>query len=260
VVMVSLLHWLLEGQLLPLDAAGWRWGWMALSGVIGFVLGDAALFQAFVLIGPRLAMLLMALSPVLGALLGWVLLNEELAAAEIVGIALAVSGVAWVVADRTNTPAATVPGAPPRDFALGILCGLGGAVGQAAGLIASKRGLEGDFSALSGNLMRLVASAALIWLIAAVAGHVRGNFTRLREHPRAVATIFGGSVFGPLLGVWLSLIAVQNAPVGIASTLTSLSPIFLLPLGAVLFRERITLRAVVGTLLAVAGTAIIFLS
>ena len=195
VVMVSLLHWLLEGQLLPLDAAGWRWGWMALSGVIGFVLGDAALFQAFVLIGPRLAMLLMALSPVLGALLGWVLLNEELAAAGIVGIALAVSG-GRVGRGRPDQHARRDRARRAARTSRSASCGLGGAVSQAAGLIASKRGLEGDFSALSGNLMRLVASAALIWLIAAVAGTCgatsRGCASIRAPSPRSSAGRYSG--------------------------------------------------------------------
>ncbi len=211
------------------------------------------------LIGPRLSMLLMALSPVMGAFMGWVLLGETLAAAEIAGILLAVSGVAWVVADRTNAPTAA-PDAPPRQFLLGILLGVGGALGQAGGLVASKQGLQGDFPALTGNLMRLVVSTLAIWLIAAMSGKVRSNFVALRAQPKAVLIILGGSVAGPLLGVWLSLIAVQNAEVGIASTLTSLSPIFLLPLTYVLFRERITPRAIAGTLLAIAGTAVIFLS
>ncbi|HML22027.1 MAG TPA: DMT family transporter [Aggregatilinea sp.] len=259
VIMVSLLHWVLEGSLLPIHAESWRWGWMALSGLIGFVLGDACLFQAFVMIGPRLSMLLMALSPVMGAFMGWVLLGESLAAGQIAGIALAMAGVAWVVADRTNAPAAA-PSTPPRHFLLGVLLGLGGALGQAGGLVASKEGLQGDFPALSGNLMRLVVSTLAIWLIAAATGKVRSNFSTLRAQPGAMLTILGGSIAGPLLGVWLSLIAVQNAEVGIASTLTSLSPIFLLPLTYVLFRERITSRAIVGTLLAVVGTAIIFLS
>jgi drug/metabolite transporter (DMT)-like permease len=60
--------------------------------------------------------------------------------------------------------------------------------------------------------------------------------------------------------VWFSLIAVQNAPVGIASTLTSLTPIMLIPLSRIVFKEAITWRAVGGTLLAVAGTAILFLA
>jgi drug/metabolite transporter (DMT)-like permease len=141
-----------------------------------------------------------------------------------------------------------------------VLFGLGGALGQATGLIASKKGLEGDFSALSGNLMRLTVATIVIWALAAANGQMRPTAQKLRDHPRAIRFILGGAIAGPFLGVWLSLIAVQNAPVGVASTLTSLTPVFLLPLGWLFFKEAITRRAVVGTALAVAGTAILFLT
>lgn len=256
-LMVSAAHWIAQGQPLPVDAALSRWGWMGLSGLIGFVIGDACLFQAFVMIGPRLSMLIMALNPVLGALMAWVLLNETLSAIEVVGIALAIGGVVWVVADRRNGH--SLPDPTPRHYAFGILFALGGAVGQAAGLIASRQGLQGDFSALSGNLMRLVAATLVIWLFTALNGQARRGITTLREHPGALRFILGGAVMGPFIGVWFSLIAVQHAPIGIASTLMSLTPIILLPLGRLLFHERITRRAVGGTALAVAGTAILFL-
>lgn len=258
-VMVSSLHLITQGELLPLHADPERWGWMAASGVIGFVIGDACLFQAFVMIGPRLSMLLMALNPVMGAVLAWALLSETLAAGEMVGIALAIAGVAWVVTDRRNGRNG-LPDASLRYYVIGVLFGLGGALGQASGLIASKKGLEGDFSALSGNLMRLTVATLVIWALAAANGQMRPTAHKLREHPRAIRFILGGAVAGPFLGVWLSLIAVQNAPVGVASTLMSLTPVFLLPLGWLFFKERITRRAVVGTALAVAGTAILFLS
>lgn len=259
VVMVSLLHLAMQGSLLPIDAGGERWFWMGLSGLIGFVIGDAMLFQAFVMIGPRLSMLLMALAPVMGAVLAWPLLGEHLTAQEILGILLALSGVAWVVLDRGNSKAG-LPDMPPRFYAMGVLFGLGGALGQAGGLIASKVGLEGDFPALSGNVMRLVVSTIVIWLIAAGTGQVRSNFQSLQEQPRAITILLGGAIFGPVLGVWLSLVAVQNAPVGIASTLMSFPPILLLPIAHFVFKEHITWRAVAGTALAVAGTAVIFLS
>ncbi|NLE52231.1 MAG: DMT family transporter [Chloroflexi bacterium] len=258
-VLVSLLHLAMEGRLLPIDAGGERWFWMGLSGLIGFVIGDAMLFQAFVMIGPRLSMLLMALAPVMGAVLAWPLLGEHLTVQEILGILLALSGVAWVVADRGNSKAG-LPDMPPRFYAMGVLFGLGGALGQAGGLIASKVGLEGDYSALSGNVMRLVVSTIVIWLIAAGTGRVRSNFQSLQEQPRAIAILLGGAIFGPVMGVWLSLVAVQNAPVGIASTLMSFPPIILLPIAHYVFKEHITWRAVAGTALAVAGTAVIFLA
>ncbi|MBI5957397.1 MAG: DMT family transporter, partial [Chloroflexi bacterium] len=171
---------------------------------------------------------------------------------------LAVSGVLWVVSDRTNGH--HLPDSSPRAYALGLLWALGGALGQAAGYIASKQGLEGDFPALSGNLIRLIAATILIWAFTIFRGQARQGVDTLRQNPRAVRLILGGAIFGPFIGVWLSLVAVQNAPVGVASTLTSLMPIFLLPLGRVIFKEQITRRAVVGTVVAVIGTAVLFLA
>jgi drug/metabolite transporter (DMT)-like permease len=259
-VLVSLMHWAMQGELLPIHAAEWRWGWMALSGLIGFVLGDVMLFQAFVMIGPRLSMLLMALAPVMGAMMAWVLLNETLAPVEIIGILLAIGGVAWVVTDRSKEANGGVVDTSSRYYLIGVLLGLGGALGQAGGLIASKKGLGGDFSALSGNLMRIVVSTIFMWGLAAGQRQVGNTVHLLREHPRALGIISAGAVFGPFVGVWLSLIAVQHASVGVASTLMSLTPVILLPVSYVLFREKITSRAIVGTMLAFAGTAVLFLS
>jgi drug/metabolite transporter (DMT)-like permease len=259
-VLVSLMHWAMQGELLPIHAAEWRWGWMALSGLIGFVLGDVMLFQAFVMIGPRLSMLLMALAPVMGAMMAWVLLNETLAPVEIIGILLAIGGVAWVVTDRSKEANGGVVDTSSRYYLIGVLLGLGGALGQAGGLIASKKGLEGDFSALSGNLMRIVVSTIFMWGLAAGQRQVGNTVHLLREHPRALGIISAGAVFGPFVGVWLSLIAVQHASVGVASTLMSLTPVILLPVSYVLVREKITSRAIVGTMLAFAGTAVLFLS
>jgi drug/metabolite transporter (DMT)-like permease len=255
--IVSGAHWVAQGQLLPVRADLSRWGWMGLSGLIGFVIGDACLFQAFVMIGPRLAMLLMALNPVMGAVLAWALLHETLSAYEILGIALTIGGVAWVVTDRKNGSALLDPAR--RSYAIGILFGLGGALGQAGGMVVSKQGLHGDFSALSGNVMRLVAATTTILLFTLARGQARRGLEVLHQHPGALRFIAGGAIVGPFLGVWLSLVAVQHAPVGIATTLTSLMPIFLLPLGRIIFKERITGRAVTGTVLAIVGIGVLFL-
>lgn len=258
VVFVALAHLLLYGSLLPLNAEPFRWGWLALSGLIGFVVGDGFLFQAFIVLGPRLSMLLMALAPVLSAVMGWVLLGEALALRELMGIALAVGGVALVVTDRANEGVSRPAGAD-RQYGLGLLFGLGAALGQALGLFASRQGLVGEFSALSGVLIRLLAATVVIWLFALVRQQGQPTVDALREHPRALWAIVGGAFGGPFVGVWLSLIAVQRAPLGIASTLMSLSPVVLLPIGHFLFHERIGARGVAGTLVAVAGTVLLFL-
>ncbi len=283
-VLFLVLTHLLLGQALPLGAEPWRWFWFALSGFLGLVLGDAFLFQAFVWIGPRLSMLMMSTAPIFSTLLAWLFLGERLSAAQLVGIAVTVVGIAWVVFDRagggeqgatgrrqesgrsvppvaaqSGSPTVVEAGAPAHrsQMRLGLLFGVGAALGQALGYITAKKGLVGDFSALSGTLMRMIAAAAILWLITVVVGQVRPTFAALRRRPEAMKYILGGAFFGPFLGVTLSLVAVQRTAVGIASTLLALPPIFLLPISHFVFKERIGWGAIAGTLVAVMGVAIL---
>jgi drug/metabolite transporter (DMT)-like permease len=255
-LMIMLMHLIATGQLLPLNAAPERWFWLGLSGLIGFVLGDAALFQGFVMVGPRLSMLMMALAPVIATVLGWAFLGEILSEIELLGIALTVSGIIWVVLERSPTQQADIP---TRTFLIGLMFAFGGAVGQATGLVTSSIGLRGDFLALSGNVIRLSTATLAIWTFTALQFRVLSSFHSLRSDLNAVTMLIGGSLTGPVIGVWLSLIAVQLAPVGIASTIMSLTPTFLLPISYVVFHEQITQRIVLGTVIAFAGTALLFL-
>jgi drug/metabolite transporter (DMT)-like permease len=259
VFMAILLNWLVEGQLIPVDAEGFRWRWLVISGAIGFVIGDALLFQAFVMIGARLSMLLMALAPVFSVILSWIFLEEHLVVQELLGIGLAVGGVIWVVTDRTGDTRMIQLNHGNRYYLIGVLCGLGGAIGQAVGLIMSKQGLADDFSPISGNVIRLISATLLIWIMTIVQGQTQNTLATLRRKPHSLKWITIGAVFGPFIGVSLSLLAVQKAPVGIASTLMQLTPIILLPIGYFVFHEQIGKRAVVGTVLAIVGTAAIFL-
>jgi drug/metabolite transporter (DMT)-like permease len=257
ILYLSALHWWLYGHPWPVDAEGYRWIWLGLSGVIGLVLGDGALFQAFVMIGPRLATLLMTLAPVLSALLAWLWLGETLKPVEILAIFITIAGVAWVVSERGDGGA--VARRRDRQFVLGVLFGLIGALGQATGLVTAKHGLTGGFPSLSATLVRMLVAAAVIWLFTLLRGG-RPALRRSFQIGKAWPWVLGGSVTGPFLGVWFSMIAVQNANVGIASTLTSLSPIMLIPLAHWFFKERISPRSVVGTIIALAGAAVIFLT
>lgn len=269
-LLVMLLHTLTFGRPLPLDAGSDRWFWLGLSGFIGLALGDAFLFQAFVLIGPRLAMLMMALAPVLGVLLAGIFLHETLAGVELLGIGITLVGIMLVVADRSGskssdeakTDEAGSSEAKPaysRRYILGLLCGLGGAVGQASGLVLSKMGLADGFPALSGNVIRLVIAGGIIWVLAIANRQLIPTYRTVRAHPRALAMLTGGAILGPVLGVWLSLVAVQNTNVGVASTLSSLMPIFLIPISYVVFKERVTKQAILGTAVTFVGMIVLFI-
>jgi len=241
---------------LPWDADGERWLLLGASGVVGLVLGDGCLFQAFIWIGPRLAMLLLSTAPALAGLGAWGLWGETLTASQVGGILVTLGGVAWVVQAREGEHGHRADGR----YGLGILCGLGAAAGQAGGLLLAKQGAADGFPALSVTLMRMVAATAVIWLYTAARGELRATARRVASDRKAGGFTLAGSFLGPALGVTLSIVAIQHSPLGIASTLMALPPVFLLPLSATVFHERVGWQAILGTGLAVAGVALLCLA
>ena len=255
IVYLVFLHWI-SGMPLPLHAGSEHYGWLGLSGAIGLALGDALLFQAFILIGARLGMLLLSLNPILAALLGWLLFKENLSSLQILGIFLSILGVVVVISERG--PSRGVPSTSKKDYKKGVLLGLGAAACQAGGLIAARPGLADGFPALSATLIRMVAAAAIIWGLAVVQKQVRATFNRVDG--RSWLILSGGAFVGPVLGVTLSLYAVQNSFVGVASTLMAMTPVFMLPIGYFIFHERFGWKAIVGTGIAMVGITLLFMS
>lgn len=250
-VLIVIVHVVTLGKLLPTEAMPATWLWFGISGVIGFAIGDSLLFRAFVLIGPRLSMLMMALAPVIGTVIAWLFLGEVLEPGEIAAILITLLGIVLVIRETRES------GGGRKKYFGGLLCGLGAAAGQALGLVLSKKGLASGLPSLSGNLIRVLAAVVFIWVFSISTGSFWPTIQKLKNG-KAVRLLGGGVVLGPFLGVWLSLIAVQHAYVGIASTLMALPPIILIPLSHWIFKERITFLALVGTLIAVGGVALIF--
>ena len=253
-LMLITAQLILYGNFVPINIEMSRWLWLGLSGIIGLILGDSMLLQAFVLIGIRLTMLLLSLVPIITTVLAWLFLNETLTPWEIFAVILTVGGISWVVLEKVNNK----DSAQKQNFRLGILCGLGGAFGQAFGLIAAKKGMYGDFPVLTATLMRILVAVSIFLLYSTVRKIVRPQ-KRSDKIKTALLPIFGGSFFGPFIGIWLSLIAIKYANIGIASTLMALPPIFLLPLTRIIFKEKVSWRALFGTIFAVGGVAMIFL-
>lgn len=256
-IFVLMTHLALTGQWLPLNAGPERWTWLALSGIVGLVLGDSFTLRAYVLIGARVTTLILAIVPVISALLAWAFLGEALSPVEIGGIGVTVAGIALVLFEQGNG----VKLSPDwHRFVLGVLYGLSGSLGQALGLILSKKGLEGGYTALSGVSIRLVTATLLMWLLSLFRKQVGSTLRLLRTEPIALKAIIAGGFVGPFLGVWFSLVAVQATYVGIASTLMALAPILMLPFASLVFKEQISRRAVLGTITSLTGVAMICFS
>src|SRR5512145_2014413 len=139
-IALIVINTVLYGKPIPFDAGLERWGWLTLSGVIGLALGDAFLFASYRHIGPRLGLLLLSLAPVFSALIAWILFKETLTLIQITGIVITLGGISWVVFARGEEN-----GQSDHDWRKGVLFGVLAALGQAAGLVLSKRGMNGDF-------------------------------------------------------------------------------------------------------------------
>ncbi|MEW6367064.1 MAG: DMT family transporter [Acidobacteriota bacterium] len=253
-LLLSVIHLLLLGTPFPFGARRTELFWMALSGLVGFAIGDSLLFESFVHIGARLSMLIMTLAPIMGALLGWVFLGETLSVLQIIAIGVTLAGIAVVVAETNEEQRSGT-----RYRLAGILMGVGGAAGQAGGLLLSKVGMAGGLSPFSANLIRLAAATLIIGAVAAMRRQAASDFRKMRD-PRALAATSLGTLAGPVFGVVLSLYAVAHTHIGIASTLMSLAPIILLPVSHFALHERVTFRAVLGTLVSVAGVTLLFVA
>ena len=257
--LILIIHSLLFGSALPLNAGPSRWFWLGTSGIIGLVLGDLFLYQAYRAIGARMGMLLLSLAPVIAALVAWLFLGETLGTIEILGIIITLSGIFWVVMDANGTRKNGVNHVESKTYHRGLLFGLGAATGQALGLVLSKKGLYGGFSPISANVIRIVIAAVTLWIVTFFQGQAKPTFEQLSSQPRSIWLIAAGMVAGPIVGVSFSLYAVQNANVGVASTLIALPPVFLLPISYFIFKEHFGWPAIAGTFLAMVGVAILFI-
>ncbi|MBL7032529.1 MAG: DMT family transporter [Candidatus Delongbacteria bacterium] len=248
-VVLASLHWILRGTPFPLDAGWERFNWLAVSAIIGFVLGDAALFEALVRIGARYTVLLTTLIPIFSSLIAWLLLGERILLTEWGFILLTMAGIAWVITERRTTGIVS-----RRHLFTGLGLGIFAALAQATGLVFSKLGLSDEYSVFSATLVRIAVATLILWLPIMLRRRVGEDFRRLKDRVARNA-LLKGTFVGPVAGVMLSLYAVQQVRVGIASTLMSLIPIFLLPLGWFMLKERVSWRALLGTILAVSGAA-----
>ncbi len=265
IILLGVTHRLLSGHWIP-ECNTRQVAFLAASGVVGLAIGDQALFVALRLIGPRLSLLIMATGPIFATLFGWWALDERLAPIALLGIAITMLGVAWVILER---PAAGQTRADARDRLKGVLWAFVASACQAGGLLLSKQGMghgwmpdDQHLDPQAATLVRMAfAGLAIIpfgiWSVrkrpVGAPAHHSGRVWRM-----GLAFASLGAVAGPFLGVWMSLVASDRAPLGVAQALMSLPPLFILPIAIVVYREKIGPRAALGALVAVGGCGLLF--
>ena len=267
IVFLGVLLWVTVGHPYPVYASGQAWWWLALSALVGYVFGDWCLFNCYLSIGARFGQLFMTLAPPMAAIAGWAILDETLSWKSMLAMAVTLSGIAISILSRGDGHRVhlTLP-------FKGVLLGLGAGLGQGVGLVLSKVGLQYYADAIPADAPRLMAdmlpfASTMIRAVVGAAGFL-GLMALQRDLPRlrtAVRDKVGMryalimTLFGPVLGVSLSLMAVQYTNAGIASTLMALTPVFILFPYAFIYKQRIKLREILGVAVSMTGVALFFL-
>ena len=237
-----------RGRFFPSDASNYNWIWLGLSGIVGFFLGDLCLFKSYTVIGSRTAALIMSLAPMLTAIIGWIFLDEILEVMSILAIVLSITGIMIAIANKNlklNIPLK------------GFLLAFGGALGQAVGLILSKKGM-GDYDPVAATQIRAIFGLICFVVFITFVGRWDKVVSATKDKV-SMKSVIVGSVFGPFIGVALGLFAIQNTQTGIASTLMALVPIFIIVPSSIMFKEKITARQIVGAVISIVGASLFFL-
>lgn len=260
-VIFSIYTCIARGMWFPFDAGGERWMWLILSGLVGFVIGDLFLFQAYVVIGARISMLIMAMTPPFTAFISWFILGEVLSVMNWVGMVVTLMGISMVVLKRENRAlngGNLIRRRLKASYSLkGIFLALGGALGQATGLVLSKKGM-GDYDAFAASQIRVLTGIVGFAILLFFLKRYHRVWDALKN-AEAMKRITLGSFFGPFLGVAFSLLAIQHTKAGIAATLMSIVPVLIIPPAVLIFKEKVNWKEIMGAVVTVLGVVIFFL-
>ena len=255
------LFYVAVGSPLPSGATWQSCGWMLLSGLVGYVIGDFCLFQCYIIIGSRYGQLFMTLAPLAAALMAWITLGQEMSPMSILAMLVTLAGISISVLGRGEHHKVSLN--LPLN---GVLYAVAAAMCQGIGLVLSKIGMDHyDTTQLPEWLIPF--SANFLRCVAGIIGfsfllYFREGFQPLRnalQDAKGMTVVTMTTIFGPFMGVGFSLMAVQYAPAGIASTLMALTPIIIILPSWWLFRQPITWRSVVGSVISFIGVGLFFL-
>lgn len=271
---------------------GPAFGWYFLSGVVGFGLGDLALFLAFPRIGSRLTVLLtQCLAAPFAAVMEWLWLGHRPSAAEALCSTLILAGVGVAIAPARHA-ANRAPGARRGVLIAGVIAGVVAALGQGGGAVISRHAAEfaerlGEpIDGMSAAYQRILGG--ILFTSFTVLPFRRGRGARtpavnpasllrpeiVRETAATRATdqpdgpadpgfvaglrrgwpwVLVNALAGPVLGVACFQTALLSTPSAIVLPLVALTPITVMPLTWWLEGDRPRMRGIVGACLAVVG-------
>ena len=226
---------------------------LGISGLLGITLGDTFFFKSLMNLGPSMSSLMGTLVPVSVAFSAAIFLDERPSLLAWAGILLTVSGVAWVLKGRMPQNEIKII----KNKALGIKYRLLSIICMTAGVIVAKIALT-SVPTLQATFIRMSWGVGGIILWGILNHELRDSITPFKNLHilKNVSFIVFIIVFG---GFWLSLLSLKYMDASIANTLGSTTPLFILPIAAIMLKERISIRAGLGAAIAVGGVTLVLI-
>ncbi|MFL5752581.1 MAG: DMT family transporter [Bacteroidia bacterium] len=235
--------------------------YLGLSGILGFTLGDFFSFTSFTILGPKLGSLYTTIAPGAALVAAYFILGESVNYIGIIGIAVTILGVIWLTLSKKDKMHAESRGFIRNRK--GIIYGILGACGQGTGLVFSKLGLEelieGEkIATLHAVWIRLMAAFLTSFIVSALIGKLVSNSRPVFQNKDGgLKFMFIGTLFGPVAGVSLSLLAISLIPVAVAQTIFALLPVMVLPISYFVYKEKATLRSLLACTVSILGVLIL---
>jgi drug/metabolite transporter (DMT)-like permease len=252
-ILLTLTVWIMTGSIVPVNIGQYAWNMLLISGVIGLVIGDLFLFQAFVDLGGRLSLLILCTVPIMTSILGYFVFGEVLEAITIIGIVITISAISVVVLTKRTKEKKFEP-----HIFKGIVFASIGAIAQSLGLVFSKLGMGETLGAFEATQIRAIAAMSGFIIYLTIVNGWRRLGLAFKDKV-AMKYIILGSIFGPFLGVSSSLLAMRYTSIGVATTIAQLNVILIIPFSVILFKEKVNKIEVIASIVAFIGVALLFI-
>ena len=225
------------------------------SGFLGLAVCDTFLMRSLLDIGPQRMTLVFLVVPVLTGLAAMLPpFSETPPLLAWLGMGVCLFGITVAVlrhADKAVDPAR---------FRRGVRNAALAAVFQAAAILLARYGLAVDESpVLDSAVVRMAAGTVGLALIGLLIGRL-GSWTGELKRKKAALMLFSASFFGTFIGILTNQFGVAwSTHTGVAATLNSLMPIYLMPLSVLFLQEKFGKHEVLATVIAVAGVALMMM-
>lgn len=270
-LFISLLLFFFTGSPLPSYTNKEAWMWLGLSGLVGYTFGDICLFRSYIIIGSRFGQLFMTLAPIAASIAGWLILGQYMDLKSVFAMLVVIGGIAMSVLTRGGGDAEHHKRISFKLPLKGVLYAIGAGVGQGVGLVLSGKGMEhynmtipeGEETVrtlmpFASTFIRAVFGGTSFILLMSLK-HKFGSLRSAVTDKKAMGATLAATMTGPFIGVSMSLMALRYTSAGIAQTLMSLSPVFILLPSYLFFKQKITRWEIVGTVISVIGASLFFL-